>query len=269
MGQKQMAESMTMNGAHRLFWSRIGLGLAALAMLAGCSATPEAERSDARDPYENANRKVFAFNMGADTYVLEPIADGYRSSVPDTGRRAVDNHLDWASLPSTALNSTLQGNFENAALATIHFAVNGLTLGFVDLTENPGAVHKRDFGQTLARANVPEGNYVMVPFLGAHSGRDLAGRVVDTVTNPLSLINAGNIGTTMRTAQIPAGAVAFRANNFDAINDIKYNSIDPYARTRSLYYQLRAGQLRDGQQGDQAPSATDNQFDAFFDEPLK
>ena len=252
-------------------WSlwRSGYVMLFLCMLAGCSSTPEANRSESSDPYEHANRKIFAFNMGVDSYVLEPVADGYRSNVPDAGRRGVDNHLDWAGLPSTALNSTIQGDLENAALATIHFAINGLTFGFVDLTEDPSAVEKRDFGQTLARANVPEGDYLMVPLLGAHSSRNLAGRVVDSLTNPLSFFQVGNVGSTMRTAQIPARAVAFRANNFDTFNDIKYNSIDSYARTRSLYYQMRAGALLSHQNNVQAPSATDDQFDEFFDESAK
>ena len=143
---------------------RSGFGMLVLGMLAGCSSTHETNLSDLRDPYETTNRKIFAFNIGADNYVLEPVAAGYRTNVPDAGRHAIDNHLDWAGLPSTALNSTLQGDLENAALATIHFAINGLTFGFADLTENAGAVEKRDFGQTLARANVPKGHYLMVPF---------------------------------------------------------------------------------------------------------
>jgi phospholipid-binding lipoprotein MlaA len=109
----------------------------------------------------------------------------------------------------------------------------------------------------------------MVPLLGAHTGRDLTGRVVDSLTNPLAFFQAGNVGSAMRTAQIPTWAVAFRANNFDSINDIKYNSIDSYARTRSLYYQMRDGALRDRRNKDQAPTATDDQFDAFFDESAK
>jgi len=268
MTHKQTTMSSKFIPGHWPLW-RAGFVILVLGMLVGCSSAPKTERSDLRDPYEHTNRKIFAFNMGVDSYVLEPVADGYRSNVPDAGRRAVDNHLDWAGLPSTALNSTIQGDLENAALATIHFAINGLTFGFADLTEDPGAVEKRDFGQTLARANVPEGDYLMVPLLGAHSSRNLAGRVVDSLTNPLSFFQVGNVGSTMRTAQIPERAVAFRANNFDTFNDIKYNSIDSYARTRSLYYQMRAGALRDRQNNVQAPSATDDQFDAFFEESAK
>ena len=268
MAHKQTTMTSIITPRRWPLW-RGGFVMLVLSILVGCSSTPEAERSELRDRYEHTNRKIFAFNMGVDSYVLEPVADGYQTNVPDAGRHAIDNHLDWAGLPSTALNSTIQGDLENAALATIHFAINGLTLGFADLTENPGAVEKRDFGQTLARANVPEGHYLMVPLLGAHTGRDLTGRVVDSLTNPLAFFQAGNVGSTMRTAQIPTRAVAFRANNFDTINDIKYNSIDSYARTRSLYYQMRASALRGRRNKDQAPTATDDQFDAFFDESAK
>ena len=250
-------------------WLRSVPALLFAATLAACSATPNAERSDLRDPFENANRNIFAFNMEFDSYVLEPVAKGYKSAVPDRGRHAIDNHLEWASMPSTAFNSTLQGEFENAALATIHFAINGLTLGFADLTETPGAVDKRTFNQTLARADMPGGHYLTVPFLGPHSSRSLVGRVVDSITNPLSMIHAGNVGSTLRTAEIPARAVAFRANNFATINDVKYNSIDPYARTRSLYFQSQAGKPGNDQDRNKTPSLADEQFDAFFDEKIQ
>ena len=51
----------------------------------------------------------------------------------------------------------------------------------------------------------------------------------------------------IRSAQIPVAAVAFRANNFEAFNDVKYNSIDSYARSWSLYYQVRARSLSDSE----------------------
>ena len=148
-------------------------------ILGACASLPEDQRSDIRDPYEETNRKVFAFNMAADSYVLEPVAYGYRTVAPSSVQRAVSNHVDWVSLPSTAVNSTLQGKFENATLAVLHFAVNGLTLGFVDLTADDDQPTREDFGQTLAAANVPEGAYVEVPLLGGHTARSLSGRLVD------------------------------------------------------------------------------------------
>ncbi len=34
---------------------------AAILILAACSSVPDAEKTDARDPYEGSNRKAFAF----------------------------------------------------------------------------------------------------------------------------------------------------------------------------------------------------------------
>ena len=244
-----------------------GMAIAATVLLLGaCSTTPLDERSDERDRYESANRKVFEFNMGLDTYVLEPVASGYRDTVPDGGRRAVSNHLEWASLPSTALNSTLQGKFENAALATLNFLVNGLTLGFADLTEDDKEVTKEDFGQTLAAYDVPEGSYVMVPVLGPRTTRSLAGTAVDFVTNPLSVFGTGGTVETINAARAPVGAVSFRAENFDVVNDVKYNAIDPYARTRSVYYQTRTGLLEDRVVENAGSAVSEDEFDSLFED---
>ena len=241
--------------------------LAAILFVAACSSVPEAERTDQRDPYEASNRKAFAFNMQLDTYALEPAASGYRKVVPEAAQRAIDSHIDWTGLPATTFNSALQGRFENAGLSAVHFAINSLTLGLIDLTEDPTAVKTQDFGQTLASFDVPEGNYLMVPFLGPNTSRSLTGRVVDTVTNPMSLLKAGDTVKTVQSLRTPVRLVALRANRFDAFNDVKYNSLDPYARTRSLYYQGRAGRINATVGKPTDNSTTDDQFESFLEDP--
>ena len=182
---------MTNRRCFRLMRSHI-LILTILATLAACSSVPEDQRSDMRDRYDEGNRAVFDFNMDVDNYVVEPVASSYRNTVPKGGQTAIVHHLAWAGLPSTAVNSTLQGKYENAGLAVLNFAINGLTLGFVDLMGDDAApVHKEDFGQTLAAADVNEGSYLMVPLLGPHTTRSLTGRVVDMVMNPYSIVQAG------------------------------------------------------------------------------
>ena len=238
--------------------------LISVTMLSACSSLPVDERSDLRDPYEDANRKVFAFNMAADTYVLEPVTAGYRKITPTGFQRAVSNHVSWVQLPNTAVNSTLQGKFENAGLAVLHFAINGLTLGFADLTADDDQPTREDFGQTLAAAHIPEGSYVEVPLLGGHTTRSLTGRIVDFVINPLSALEAGKVGETVQSAQLPVGAISARSDDFDAINDIKYNSLDPYAISRSVYYQKRIGLLEDRLPGQIVESENDDAFDSFF-----
>jgi len=232
--------------------------------LGGCASSPDTVVSDARDPYENTNRKIFAFNMKVDDVVLEPAAKGYRK-LPALVRAGVTNHVEWTSYPSTTVNSAFQGKFENAALASIHFLMNGLTLGFVDLTEDT-APEQEDFGQTLAGWNAPEGPFVMMPLLGPGTVRSHTGFVVDALTNPLSYLGEPMVDTIQQVG-VPAGAVTFRSNNFDQINDVKYNSIDPYAVTRSVYYQYRSGEIRNGDTS--AESEADAAFDRFLTDDAK
>jgi phospholipid-binding lipoprotein MlaA len=235
-------------------------------LLSACSSVPETKRTDQRDPYEVSNRKAFAFNMGLDTHLLEPAASVYKNTMPKTGQRAINNHLNWAGLPATTLNSTLQGRYENAGLAVLHFAVNGLTFGLVDLTEEPKAVNNQDFGQTLAHLNVPEGNFLMVPFFGPKTSRSLTGQVADTITNPMSFLKAGDALQTIQSLRPTVAAISFRSKMSKSLNDIKYNSLDPYARTRSLYYQSRAGRINAvvGKPNDN--QANDEQFESFFED---
>ena len=52
-----------------------------------------------------------------------------------------------------------------------------------------------------------------------------------------------------------------------ALDDIKYNSLDPYARTRSLYYQSRAGQINAVVDKPNNNQTNDEQFESFFEDP--
>jgi phospholipid-binding lipoprotein MlaA len=228
--------------------------------LTGCSAMPDsAEKSARDDPFEDANRAIFAFNLTVDDYALEPAARALRQTPPGV-QTALRNHVEWASLPKTAFNSALQGKLENAAIATLNFAINGLTFGLADLMEGEGKPEFEDFGQTLASAGISEGPYVVAPLLGSHTGRSLVGWGVDFVTNPYGQLAAG-LPASARNASIPISVTSLRATYFDAINDVKYNSLDPYSRAQSAFYQQRDGLLRDNLPASEA----DDGFESFFE----
>ena len=54
--------------------------------------------------------------------------------------------------------------------------------------------------------------------------------------------------------------------NFDAVNDVKYNALDPYARTRSVYFQARQGLLEDRVTGAAGSAVSEDEFDSLFEE---
>lgn len=229
------------------------------AVLTGCTMASPELMSDVRDPYESTNRKIFKANLMVDDYVLEPAAKGYRA-LPEGAQAGITNFAKWSTYPSTAVNSTLQGKFENAAVASIHFLVNGLTLGLADLTEDDVNVETEDFGQTMAVWHIPQGAYMMLPLLGPGAIRSHTGNLVDNFTNPLGFIGGQTVNG-IRLAATPSNIIATRGNNYEHINNIKYNAIDLYAKTRSLYFQYRNGQI--AALNSALPSDSDKAFSDF------
>ena len=234
----------------------------AISLLAACTTMPDDKNTATNDPFENTNRKIFAFNLALDDYALEPAAKLYRGITSEPVQKGVRNYVSWAGMPSTAVNSGLQGRFENVALASLTFLVNGLTLGFVDLMEGEDQPEREDFGQTLASANVDQGPYLMIPFLGSNTVRSVSGRAVDMVLNPLRAFSGETVSDAEATLPVVT-AISFRSTHFDTINDVKNNSLDAYARARSAYYQQQDKLLQDN-----LPKGEDDddldEFETFF-----
>ena len=107
----------------------------------------------------------------------------------------------------------------------------------------------------------------MVPFLGPNTSRSLAGKVADTMTNPMSFLKAGDAAQTMQSLRPTVAAVSYRSKISEALDEIKYNSLDPYARTRSLYYQSRAGRINAVIGKPNNNQTNDDQFESFFEDP--
>lgn len=207
------------------------------------------------DPYESFNRQAFGFNTKIDDVVLEPAARAYLTT-PEIAQNMLTNFADWTTLPSTTANSIFQGDIRNAGLGVLTFLVNGLTLGLADLTEPQDDPKPTNFDDTMQKINIGEGNYVVLPFLGSGTTRSHTAWLVDAITNPLGFASSPAVST-IRIAAAPTRAITFRGNNYDWINDVKYNALDPYARTRSIYFQS-------DQQNNQGEESTDD-FDDFIE----
>ncbi len=138
---------------------------------------PQSSQAKDDDPWEDINRKIFAFNEALDKYALKPAAKGYRKATPgwfdDTVTRFFENLRDFRS----SLNSVLQWRWGHAGHNFGCFAVNS-TLGIAGLFDVASKVdlekHNTDLGLTFARWGIPEGNYLVLPFWGPSTVRDAA-----------------------------------------------------------------------------------------------
>jgi phospholipid-binding lipoprotein MlaA len=228
----------------------IALALAGLT-LAGCATrsetAPGTQAAGVYDPLEPMNRAIYNVNEGADILVIRPVAEIYRGTVPDPIRTAVRNFLQNLAAPLVIANELLQADFAGAQTAFERLLVN-TTIGiggFVDIAgmylDKPFLYE--DFGQTLAVWGVPEGPYLVLPILGPSNFRDAGGRGVDFVADPVGIAVDSDAFSYTRAG---VSGVDTRAGLIEPIDDIRRNSLDPYAALRSLYQQRRETEIRDG-----------------------
>jgi phospholipid-binding lipoprotein MlaA len=207
-----------------------GLPAAALLLLAACAAPPgETEW----DPWQDLNRKTFAFNEGLDAWVLEPAAEGWEAVTTPGVRRSVGHFADNLRFPLHLVNGLLQGRPADAGVATARFAVNttlGL-LGFFDPATPLGLeVRRADFGETLWRWGAEEGPYLVLPFFGPSNPRDTGGLAGDSVVMA-SVLPAGWAVFGMHVVF----TVNWRAVNLDNIREAREASFDYYVAVRSAW----------------------------------
>jgi len=222
------------------------LPLVAVALIAGCAIAPP--RTD--DPLEKFNRKSYAFNMALDTHVLRPVAVGYTKITPKPVQTGITNFFTNIKLPISIANNVLQGRPSYAMDDTGRLLIN-LTVGlagfFDPATKMQIPLKETDFGITLARWGVPEGDFLMVPLLGPSTFRDVWQYPVDGyLFDPLSYFER-NHGFKDGQYYIPEVVyfIQMRAQLLDADSFLK-TAYDPYAFVRDAWRQTRLNKLYDG-----------------------
>ena len=200
------------------------------------------------DPFENFNRKVFAFNEALDKNIALPAVKSYRRFVPKILRDSVHNFVNNIEAPFSVINSLLQGDGTNSMASFSSFLIN-TTLGvggLFDVAGNKKITYKEeDLGQTLGKYGSKPGPYLVIPLLGPSDVRDLSGYAVEKLVSPLSF-NSLDIGGTQdwisNEESITLSAlkgVDTREGLIEIVDDIRKNSFDIYATMRSAYLQRR------------------------------
>jgi phospholipid-binding lipoprotein MlaA len=139
---------------------------------------------EANDPFEDINRKVWAFNEFLDDNLAKPTAEIYTTIAPDFVEVGMSNFFRNLNELDNTANQLLQGQPMLAINDFSRFLVNttiGLG-GFIDVASRLGLErHDEDFGQTLGYWGVSSGPYLMLPIYGPSTPRSLAGRSVSSV----------------------------------------------------------------------------------------
>lgn len=230
--------------------SKIFVPVLAAALLAGCAIAEGPREGLAEgDPYEPFNRTMLEVNKGLDRVFLRPVAIAYDFAVPETLQFVVRNELDYLSTPIDFANHLLQGEFRKAGVSLARFTMNTVMggAGMLDpATEFGLPKEETDFGITLGRWGVAEGPYLVLPLLGPSMARELPSFVVDRAFSPLTY--AGYAGPLEDVEWIGPGVrlldiVDTRAENSDLIDQLLYETEDPYVTLRAAYIQRRRAML--------------------------
>ncbi len=227
--------------------------LAVLACLqcSACATQPTAadgsrlERSPA-DPWEPLNRSIHSFNGGLDRVTLKPLAKGYQKVVPRFMRLGVTNFSKNLRSPLNIINHFLQGKFGDGFGQTGRFLLNSTfgIGGLFDPATSAGLEQKNeDFGETLAVWGVPNGPYVIVPFLGPRTLRDATMIPLNILADPLWHYKDSSV----RDKVYLVRAIDLRARLLGAEKLLIKDAYDPYIRIREAYLQRRKYLIADGE----------------------
>ena len=199
---------------------------------------------EVKDCFEKINRATFAFNMALDKVLFRPVAAGYRK-LPSPVRAGTSNALNNLSNLVTIPNNILQGDFRSAGNNTIRLIIN-TTIGIVGIFDPANALgfeklDKEDFGQTLGFWGVPDGPYLVLPFLGPSSFRDGPSMIVDYELSPVEQLHHEE-RQVLQTLDI----VDTRARLLRATKILDTAAKDKYIFIRESYLQKRESQVNDG-----------------------
>lgn len=203
-----------------------------------------ADEGRPNDPLESFNRAIFSFNDTADRWVLKPVARGYRFVTPNSVERGIGRMFGNLGELLNVVNDVSQGKFGQAGNDSGRFLVNSTVglAGYFDVAQHWGLPKSdgEDFGQTFAVWGVGQGAYVVLPFLGPSTYRDMPGRALDSFLAPIGYID--HVPT--RNQLFGANVLSDRA---ELLKAEKLISGDKYSFVRDVYLQRREYLIMDGQ----------------------
>jgi phospholipid-binding lipoprotein MlaA len=207
-------------------------------LLGACAGVPRDASMPVNDPNEDWNRRVMAVNQET----LRPVSQVVKATIPGPVHDRLSDLNSNVKEPRIFVNNVLQGRFDAAGRTGARFLLNSTfgIGGFFDIASREGLPQETgDFGQTLFVWGVPEGPYVVQPYLGPSTVRDTVGTTVDLFSNPVGWFLAPQLALTVGTTGLDA------VTRLGQLKQAEDASIDFYSFVRSSHYQMRRAELRD------------------------
>jgi phospholipid-binding lipoprotein MlaA len=214
--------------------------------------------------YEKTNRTIHNFNDAIDQNFLKPTSKVY-GVLPDFVEIGISNAISNINEPSNIFNYLSQGNIPSGVYSLSRFLVNSTIglVGFFDVAGNIGLEkNATDFGKTLEKWGVEEGQFLVVPFLGPRTSRHLFGTIVDIGLNPVRYALKDE-DTIVSFSPSIVYALSERSRNGDTIDNLRETSIDYYSTLRSIYLQSREINIIDNFEEDQ--DIFENDLEEFYE----
>lgn len=213
-------------------------------ILTGCATYPANP-----DPLEKFNRHIFTFNEKVDKVVLKPVAQTYKAVVPKPVDEGVTNFFSNINDVVVVTNDILQLKFKQAATDTTRLLLNSTLgiFGVFDIASKVGLPkHQEDFGQTLGYWGFGSGPYLVLPFFGPSSLRDLTGRGVDILADPrVYYADQAHLQNFFMASDV-VKIVDMRADYLDMEQVLDTAALDRYTYLRDAYLQRRQYLVYDG-----------------------
>lgn len=202
-------------------------------------------QAQTEDPLEKYNRMMFSFNETVDEAVVKPLAEAYKAVTPEVVDESISNFFSNIGDVITVANDLMQLKFEQAAQDSTRVVFNSTfgVLGLFDVATVWGIPkNQEDFGQTLGAWGVGEGYYIVLPFLGPSTTRDVWRLPVDYLFNPVTYVDPATDRWIIRSIDL----IDTRADLLRVGRALGGAALDPYSFQREAYLQQRRNLVFDG-----------------------
>lgn len=204
------------------------------------------------DPLYPVNYTLFYFNDFMFHNVVKPVATAYDWLVPRPPRQWVSNFFTNLLFPVRFVNNILQGKFDAAYMEMDNFIAN-TTWGFLGLFDVASTMKKRweperptadGFGQTLGKAGIGHGIYIVWPVIGPSSIRESVGWFADAQLDPLTYgrFTLLEFAAIRSFKNVNTLSLQLTGNEYEALTE---GAIDPYAAVRDAYIRYRAKKVEE------------------------